>query len=131
MNYYSLCLHSLVACDTVHLNTVSPNRSQFLMNFLQTFEHFLQLLNSTHTNHQLVVLIFANVIFIRDFQKVSRKAAAAKKGQAAKEPGKAQLWDGIVSIILVEGKKMIPMDDSGLWDWNVLGFFEIAASVGK
>lgn len=93
------------------------------MNFLQTFEHFLQLLNGTHNNHQLAVLIFANVIFICDFQKVSRKAAAAKKGQAAKEPGKAQLWDGIVSIILVEGKKMIPMDDSGLWDWNVLGFF--------
>jgi len=23
------------------------------------------------------------------------------------------MWDGLVSIILVEGKKMIPMDDSG------------------
>jgi len=46
-------------------------------------------------------------------QQVSRKAAAGKKGQAPKEPGKGQLWDGIVSIILVEGKKMIPMDDSG------------------
>lgn len=53
------------------------------------------------------------MLFIFNFPKVSRKAAAAKKGQAAKEPGKAQLWDGIVSIILVEGKKMIPMDDSG------------------
>ncbi|XP_020625848.1 multiple C2 and transmembrane domain-containing protein 1-like isoform X1 [Orbicella faveolata] len=51
-----------------------------------------------------------------DRQEVSRKAAAGKKGQAPKEPGKGQLWDGIVSIILVEGKKMIPMDDSGLSD---------------
>lgn len=46
-------------------------------------------------------------------QQVSRRATTGKKGQAPKEPGKGQLWDGIVSIILVEGKKMIPMDDSG------------------
>ena len=45
--------------------------------------------------------------------QVARKAAASKKGQPPKEPGKGQLWDGLVSIILVEGKKMIPMDDSG------------------
>lgn len=45
--------------------------------------------------------------------QVARKSAASKKGQPPKEPGKGQLWDGLVSIILVEGKKMIPMDDSG------------------
>ena len=45
--------------------------------------------------------------------QVARRSAASKKGQPPKEPGKGQLWDGLVSIILVEGKKMIPMDDSG------------------
>ena len=53
-----------------------------------------------------------------DFSKlfglqVSKRASTSKKGQPPKEPGKGQLWDGLVSIILVEGKKMIPMDDSG------------------
>ena len=47
------------------------------------------------------------------YMQVSKRAAAGKKGQTPKEPGKGQLWDGLVSIILVEGKKMIPMDDSG------------------
>ena len=45
--------------------------------------------------------------------QISKRASTSKKGQPPKEPGKGQLWDGIVSIILVEGKKMIPMDDSG------------------
>ena len=45
--------------------------------------------------------------------QISKRASTSKKGQSPKEPGKGQLWDGIVSIILVEGKKMIPMDDSG------------------
>ncbi|KAK2564508.1 Multiple C2 and transmembrane domain-containing protein 1 [Acropora cervicornis] len=47
-----------------------------------------------------------------DRQEISKRASTSKKGQPPKEPGKGQLWDGIVSIILVEGKKMIPMDDS-------------------
>ena len=45
--------------------------------------------------------------------QISKRASTSKKGQPPKEAGKGQLWDGIVSIILVEGKKMIPMDDSG------------------
>ena len=46
--------------------------------------------------------------------QIAKRASTSKKGQPAKEPGKGQLWDGLVSIILVEGKKMIPMDDSGV-----------------
>lgn len=56
---------------------------------------------------------------IEDRQEVMRRASTNRRGAAGKgADGKgavaAQLWDGIVSIILVEGKKMIPMDDSGM-----------------
>ncbi|KXJ22602.1 Multiple C2 and transmembrane domain-containing protein 1 [Exaiptasia diaphana] len=59
---------------------------------------------------------------IEDRQEVTRRASANRKAGAGGKGGDpkgavtGQLWDGIVSIILVEGKKMIPMDDSGFSD---------------
>ena len=54
---------------------------------------------------------------------------AAKKGKDPKDPSKgpSQLWDGLVSIILVEGKKLIPMDDSGTVEalYFELGYFKV------
>ena len=66
-------------------------------------------------NYMNTCTLYCMFVMVTSFtlQQVSRRAATGKKGQAPKEPGKGQLWDGIVSIILVEGKKMIPMDDSG------------------
>ena len=55
-------------------------------------------------------------MFIFMFFQIARRASlAAKKAKDSKDPSKGpgQLWDGLVSIILVEGKKLIPMDDSG------------------
>ncbi|XP_031559234.1 multiple C2 and transmembrane domain-containing protein 1-like isoform X2 [Actinia tenebrosa] len=56
---------------------------------------------------------------VEDRQEIVRRASNRKPAPGAKGDAKGvptQLWDGIVSIILVEGKKMIPMDDSGLSD---------------
>ncbi|XP_032218132.1 multiple C2 and transmembrane domain-containing protein 1 isoform X2 [Nematostella vectensis] len=55
---------------------------------------------------------------IEDRQEMTRRTPKRSASSSGKNDPKipSQLWDGIVSIILVEGKKMIPMDDSGFSD---------------
>ena len=52
---------------------------------------------------------------------MARRASRAKA--QGKDPNKA-LWDGLVSITLVEGRKLIPMDDSGQYGPSTCHFID-------
>ncbi|XP_046856752.1 multiple C2 and transmembrane domain-containing protein 1-like isoform X2 [Xenia sp. Carnegie-2017] len=78
----------------------------------------LDLQNANGTNEKLgqITVIFTLTPKTSDDRQELIRKANQRRATQSKESGKAIQKDGIVSVTLVEGKKLIAMDDNGLSD---------------